>query len=262
MDINKYKVYIKDINISDDDFSIIVQDVVNEVARTTNIFKEVFAFTLEKDTYEYDLKSIFNLIERTRKNIDNITINGYTEDQLVSFLSDPENMDIDTTETYSYNQYYNQLLHINDLLTLVPDESKDSNKLVSIFNEFTQIGMFNFKVNFDINKYIKGICLQHDEQCKNDPRPENISVLCMSTIIPNINNITDEIENIIKSTIIEGIRYYTTPSNSNGFEQTRYNNWGRYHKAMLALLSEYPNMIGDVKVKNKFDYLYGRKVFK
>jgi len=262
MDVSKYQLYTRDINLSLDDLSLVIQDVVNEIARTTNIFKEVFVFTLEKDTYEYDIQSIFNLIERTRRKLVSVTINDYTDDQLKTFLSSPEDLNVDTTKTYDDNQYYNQLIDVNDFLTLVPDESIDSNKLVSIFNEFTQIGRFVYKVNFDINKYVKGTCSQDDIKCKNDQRPENISVLCMVTIIPNINNITDEIEAIIKPVIIEGIKYYVTPGNSNNFEQTRYNNWGRYHKAMLTLLSEYPNMVGEVRVKNKWDYLYNRKVFK
>ena len=262
MDVSKYQLYTRDIDLSLTDLSLIIQDVVNEIASTTRIFKEVFAFTLEKDTYEYDIQSLFNLIERTKNKLVSVTVNDYTQDQLVNFLNSPEDLDITTTNTYESNTDYNKLIDVNDFLVLVPDENKDSNRLVSIYNEFRQIGKYTYKIDFDINKYVKGNCSSTDSLCNNDPRPVNISVLCMSTIIPNINNIDDDIESVIKPVIIEGIKYYVTPGNSNGFEQTRFNNWGRYHKSMLALLSEYPNMVGDIKVKNKWDYLYGRKVFK
>ena len=257
MDINNYRFYVKDLGITDDDLSLVLQDVINDIATSTNIFKSVFSFTLEKDTYVYNIKSLFDLDERIREKPASITIDPYSEDDLVRYLNEPSTLGVNTTETYEDNVYYNQYLSCDDIMKLIPKRtkySKDSDSIISIFDYFTQIDNTSFKINIDVNKYIEDAKYDSNGNSINPNAQTEIPVLCPVTIIPNINNISSELENIIKVAVIEGLKYFISPMNAAN-EQFRYNNWLRYHKAMVALMSRYPTNIGQQRKKDNFIYL-------
>jgi len=237
MDISKYRVYVRDIGLTDDDLYLIIQDVINEIASTTNIFKSMFVFPLEKGKQVYNIKELFDTNERTREYKINMSLGSYTDDQIIDYLTVEGTKDIDVNYDKTTNEYYNQYLSCDDILKEVTFD--DTKKLISIFNYFDVLNINKFKLNTDIDKYIDDT--------------DSMFVIAKCTIIPNISNIDSYIESIIKYAIIEGIRYYSTPSNTNANEQVRFNNWNRYHKAKLALMSNYPTNLGSQKINNIFD---------
>jgi len=257
MDINNYRFYVKDLGISDTDLSLVLQDVINDIATSTNIFKQVFAFVMTKDTYTYDIKALFDLDERVRDRPSSVTIDDYTKDDLINYLGEPGSLGVTITETTENNKYYNQYLSCDDIVKLIPKRTKDrkdSDSIISIFDYFTQIDSTTFKINVDINKYIEDKLYDDQGNRTNPDAQTEIPVLALLTIIPDINNIDNELEKIIKVPIIEGLKYFISPMNANN-EQFRYNNWLRYHKAMVALMSRYPTNIGHQRKKNNFIYL-------
>ena len=232
MDINKYRIYIRDVDLSDDDLSLIMQDVINDISISTEVFKKLFSFNIDSDTYIYNIEALFDINEATRQNISDIQIQGLDHDELLGFLKDPNEINQSVNITKTDNQYYDSYYHTQDILVQL-DKNKDNSSFVSIFNRFTDIGNGKYKLNTKVES--------------------NRNVLCIVSIIPDINNIDDKIEMLIKPAIIEGIRYFSGASNSAANEQVRYNNWLRYQKAKLAFLNKFPVSISEQRISSKFE---------
>jgi len=220
IDINDYKFYIRDVGITNEDLTKVINDVISDIALSTKIFKKAFGFTIEPSIDTYDFRSIMAISERTQYDkIESLTLQNYTEQQLIDFLSDPTNMNVDVDkETYTTNPILNTYIDTIDVLSI-----KD-NELMSVFNMFEP-------VNGETFKFVGSI-------------EEPVSCVAIVRIIPNIDNIEEETEVLLKSAIVEGLKYYTDTRNNAQSVGSETNRYKIYENAKLALQNKFPTYVG------------------
>jgi len=223
MNIDNYKFYVRDIGISDADLTNVLQDVINDIAMSTKIFKKAFGFTIEPDMYDYNFRGLLEIYERTQElTINDLIIDSYTEDQLLNYLSDPTELEVTVDNTTTTGIPLNTYLETNDVLVKTYDY--DNSPLGSLFYLFEPIDGDSFKF---IGKII-----------------EPVGALCITTIIPNIQNIDERLEIYLRPVIIDGLKYYTDTTLNAQNINPDINSYKRYINAKLELQNKFPVYVG------------------
>lgn len=172
MNANKYKFYVRDIGISDEDLKNVLQNVIEDIAVSTKIFKKVFVFEILPEVVVYDFGSLLNLTERFQPyKVSFLTIEPFTDEQLLKFLKDPTKIEINVNVESDNSTPFSTCLEVVDIL----DEN-----LNSIFDHFEHIADTQFKY-----KYIDKI-----------KKPKK--ALCICSIIPNIYITFEPDDNSVK----------------------------------------------------------------
>jgi len=203
MDIQKYKFFVRDMSISDDDLTNLISIVINDIAKTTHFFKRLLAFSITRDFTDYNFSLILKLNNRVRTDLDSVTIESMTEDDILNWLKTYDESIIPNVAitTESVGSEINEiLLSVNDVLI----EDQITSKLKSAFNKFEYLTSNIYRVtDFSF--------MPRDE--------EIIQSIATCSVIPDIDNISyDEIA-YIENALIEGIKYYTTMSYSSSVDQ-------------------------------------------
>ena len=223
MNIDNYKFYVRDIGISDADLTNVLQDVINDITMSTKIFKKAFGFTIEPDMYDYNFRALLMINEEVQKSdVNNLIIGSYAEDQLLDYLSDPTDLEIDVSKTTTTGIPLNTYLETNDVLVRTYDY--DNSPLGSLFYLFEPIDGENFKFIGKIKEQVK--------------------VLCITTILPNIQNIDTRLEIFLKPVIIDGLKYYTDTTLNAQNVNSDINSYKKYINAKLELQNKFPVYIG------------------
>ena len=223
MNIDNYKFYVRDIGITDVDLTNVLQDVINDIAMSTKIFKKEFGFTIEPDMYDYNFRGLLEVYERTQElTINDLIIDSYTEDQLLNYLSDPTDLEVTVSDTTTTGIPLNTYLETNDILVKTYDYY--NSPLGSLFCLFESIDGDSFKFIGKIT--------------------EQVEALCITTIIPNIQNIDKRLETYLKPVIIEGLKYYTDTSLNTQNVNPDINSYKKYINAKLELQNKFPVYVG------------------
>ena len=223
MDINKYKFYVRDIGISDEDLANVLQDVINDIALSTRIFKKAFGFTIEPDIYYYNFRALLGISERVQEGtINDIVINSFSEEQLIQYLSNPTNLEVDIRRDVEVGIPLNTYLETLDVL--VRQYDADNAPLGSVFYLFEPIDGDSYKFVGSINKPIESICI--------------------TTIIPNVLNIDERLETYLRPAIIEGLKYYTDTSLNLQNVNPNVNSYKKFVNAKIELQNKFPVYIG------------------
>jgi len=227
IDINKYKLFVRNFSLTDDELNNLIKTVVIDIAKTTKIFKDMIGFSIIKDFYDYDFELIMKMNDKVREDLSTVTIGSLTDEQILNYLSN-----YDETSFPSPNITYEKLnfpisrtmLEVNDVVVL----NEDKNKYISVFNLFEHISRFKYR-NF--NQAIFGF--------NNDKTKEQ--AIALVTVTPDINNISDDIVNVIEPALIEGLKYFVqTPYTNIDDMQSTSIILNRYNYEKQKLMDMFP----------------------
>jgi len=223
INIDNYKFYVRDVGITDSSLNTVLQDVINDIALSTKIFKKAFGFTIEPDLYDYNFGALLEIYERTQEQtIDNLTINSYTEDQLLQFLSDPTQLDITVADSSTNGIPLNTYIETLDILSKTYNTEQSS--LGSVFDYFEPIDSYSYKLTKKLQEPVRAIAIL--------------------SIIPNIENIDDRAEKYLRTTIIEGLRYFVNTQDNAQNINPDINNYKKYERTKLELQNKFPVYVG------------------
>jgi len=223
INIDNYKFYVRDIGITDSNLNIVLQDVINDIAMSTKIFKKAFGFTIEPGLYDYNFGALLEVYERTQEQtINSLTMESYTEEQLLQFLSDPTQLDLTVIDSSTNGIPLNTYIETLDVLSKVYDTEQSI--LGSVFDYFESIDGYSYK-------FVKEL-------------QEPISALAIVNIVPNITNIDNRLELYLKGAIIEGLRYYADTKTNMQSVNPDINSYKKYSNAKVELQNKFPVYVG------------------
>jgi len=195
IDINKYKFFVRNFSITDDELTNLINMVITDIAKSTKIFKDIIGFSIIKDFYDYDFELIMKMNDKVREDVGYITIGEFNDEDIINCLSG-DNTLLSLSPEVTYNEYMESplnrmLLSVDDVVTL----NKFSNDYISVFNIFSYISGFKYRLNtnnilFDQNK-------------------ESKQALAIVSVVPDLDNIDDEIISLIEPALVEGLKYFT-----------------------------------------------------
>jgi len=231
MDISKYKKYIRNLSIEDEDLDDLIRDVIEDIARDTKIFRDVFGFSVSSCLSEYSIKSLyeFYLENDSRNEVKTIT---------------------PITDADKFIEFANQLLgsscidvnFVNETYETI-EESKE-NRILSVSQIATvdKNGIHNF-LDGKIAQLRNGMTLVLDveEFEKRYGKDTVLPVIVSVVIVPDVQRISEEVEAMLKTAIINGIKYfvsdtYSDPNNA----QVGNLLYQRYYSSKKQLLYNYP----------------------
>jgi len=199
MDISKYRIYVKEFSLTDDELIQVIKDVLSDIAISTHFFKKAFGFSVEKNIREYDFYSLFKLSESFSYDIDTIYFGGDNSiiNKLISLNGNNTNNSQLFTGSFNKNiEYENELIDINDIIKINNNSTNKENKIiddsklhyciVSVFDRFEHINDYKYLYKPEIK--------------------ENDYFICIVSIIPDIKLI-DLFEKDIRNCLISGIKY-------------------------------------------------------
>jgi hypothetical protein len=221
MDISRYKFYVRDIGINDNDLQLVLEDVIKDIAISTRIFKKAVGFTIEPNLELYNFKALLYVNEGTQEvTLNDLMIGSSSVRELEQCLNGLKICDTNVTKDTSIG------IKQNDYIDLVDIIEYDNNIVRSIIKDFDYIDNANYRYKY----YDKLKCDKY------------ATFLC--TIIPRLENIDDEVEDIIKSTVIKGLRYFTdTTQNMQNVNPVNLK-YQEYLNAKLELQNKFPTIVG------------------
>lgn len=121
-------------------------------------------------------------------------------------------------------------IYIETLDILKKEYDFNNSQFISIFNLFEPISNEEFRFIGFINS--------------------DINAKCIINVIPNINSITQELEEILKPVIIEGIKYYSDTSLSTQDVNASISSYRKYQNAKLELQNKF-NVYGTTRQQRR-----------
>ena len=262
MDIAKYKMYVRDANITDIDFTQLIKDVIEDIARDTKVFKELFGFTVEACMTEYDMRLMFNLHSAVKRDkISSITLSSdydpsSTIDYINSITIDKEDTEFScettrgievkvdmVTEEGTVHKYLSLLdvVQIYDTIEDI-DEYGVSTPVRSILD--------NYMKNLNGSIYIKDI-VKLRAMGLDETKGYSIPVVGIASIVPNTDEIDSDMEDILKQAIIAGLKYFVSDMYMNvSNEQVSNILYQRYYSKKKQLRDDYPQYVSDILPNN------------
>jgi len=258
MDITKYRMYIRDVQLTDSEFAELIKDVIDDIARDTKIFKELFGFTIESCKMEYDMNLLFTLHSRLKDTkITDITLTPtYSENSSLEFIravvKDNKDGLVCSTTTE------------DDIVVEIETEKDITNTYISTL-DIQQI-IYNYEDNsrFGTKSNVRSVSTRYFDQASNDLYIKNIislredgfneedaaysiPVVGIACIVPNLDFISEEIERIIKQAIIAGIKYFVSDLYMNtSNEQVSNILYQRYYAKKKQLVYDYPIYVSNL----------------
>ena len=217
MDLKKYGFYTRDIGFeSEEQLKNVIDDVIRDIALKTSIFKYDFGFEIVSDERVYDFAELQKLDEDNRvpSNISYIDANG----------------NLVTKDKGIYNNIYVDTIEIFEDVEI--PESNDLDKTIdlhhSILKSYSRFNMFDY-LN-DSRYMFTGDIAEWSGS----------NFICINRVIPDLRNIDEQTEIIIKPTIIEGIKYYADTTLNNPNVNPTINSYKKYQNALKQLQNKYP----------------------
>jgi len=255
-DISKYMIYIRDMDINEQDALNILQDVLDEIALDTRIFRDLFAFDIDKCDEVYDIKALYNLSQATKLNVTNVSNTDYTDEELLNILqgkevhqddtkecSDGDNQDSDNDDTDTSN-CLNTYMNVIDLMWYNKNDREQPIKSV-ISSWFQQVGNDTYELILDEITKTTGI------SSSNNNLLNPLQVIGYINIIPNIVNLSSDDERLLRQSLISGLKYKISDMYLNTVnEQVSNLLYQRYYNAKKQLAFTFPQMISNQKVRN------------
>ena len=245
-DATKYLKYLGDTNLNEDTVLDYMQDIVEEVAYETKIFKDIFKFNIDVCNDMYNFKDLYMLYQTLKEKIVSPVITDYTQDQLVNILVGKEfidnsicdneiSQDSDVNNT-STDKCYNTYMNIIDVLHI----DKDINSVISRWFTFT--GSNLYKLNKDVVISDLGY----------EPGVDNpLELIGYVSIIPNVASLTEEDEVMLRQVFINGLKFIASDRYMNATnEQVSNIYYQRYYNSKKQLAFNLPQFISNIKVKN------------
>jgi hypothetical protein len=248
MDALKYKKYVRDVGITDEDFLDLFTDVYDEICRRTRIFKEHVGFELSSCEETYDFKALYELHNALNQNVINsIDVVTNTDDKDLDAQAPTYDIKCETdnkveikTET---SNAPNKFIALDDVVFY--DEYQRSYSFLQ--NYMDHLYEWTYKYNW--SKLLRAGYQQ------NPDKPWKIPVIATYTIIPNQELVDDEMEALIKSALIAGIQYYANSMYMNQNEQITDMSLKRYEMSILQVQNSMPtiNTLAYEAMINKFE---------
>jgi len=169
-----YRYYIRDVNISDEQYINLIDDIITEIAYQTNIFKKEIMFDVIPDQKYYDMNAILASYEKNTYSV--ITVDTS-----------------DVNDTGDYSKALNSIIDIR-----LYDTSRNNNlKKDPIDSNVSVIGSDFIIENTSVVKYI-------GEKLRKSNWRRYFAIL---SFIPTIKQIKDQRELKIQKALIAGLRY-------------------------------------------------------
>jgi len=223
MDINNYKFYVRDVSVTDEQFQMLLQDIVNDIAVSTKIFKRIFGFQIFPDIKEYNLKDLYEHSIRSGYNrLETLQVGGVDNETLIQFLNDPTTVNTSKTTIKKGIGSPDTFIDVIDVLGNI--YTNDSTPLGSIFYKFDRIDVNNYKFTENIKE------------------PKN--ALCIVNVIPALDNIDEQIESYMKMAIVAGLKYYTETQVVNQNMNYQISSYKVFENAKNQLQGLFPTYIG------------------
>jgi len=252
MNISKYKKYIRDMNVSDDELEEIVSDVIEDIAMDTKIFKNTIGFKLDGCVREYDIEAIYELYSNLDDQVINIeyTSNSSTEStlKLIDMITiddgdnkttcEDKNNDDSVDEDITYSSSKSKFISANDLFVIFNDtieaESRKSKTLIkSIENEYFE--RYNNFVYKSKHEYLSDLYGSEDY---------SIDVYVNCSIVPSAEQINDDQERMLRTALINGLKYFSSDMYLNtSNEQVSNLLYQRYYSSKKQLLYNNPQFV-------------------
>jgi len=214
MVLDSYKVYVKNVSLTDDEMHTLLKQVVDDISAETRIFKALVGFTLEPTIEYYDFEAIFGLYNITVTDMSSINIGS--PGMSIEDILDGKFPTIDVTTAVKYPEHKNMILDINGILDV---KGKDAS------HKFQYLSGYNY-----LNK-------EYDP--KPTTEPEHLAALISFT--PSIDAIQEDVERRIKPAIIAGLKYFANDIyNDTDNAQVANLYYQRYFAAKRELINKYP----------------------
>ena len=258
IDVSEYMKYVRDVELSINDTEEILQDVIFEIAEDTKMFKNTFAFDIEKCDEVYDIKALYGLSQVMKYDTNDVEEENYSTEDLIAILQGKDLPDKNagkeckgTKEDSSVNENKTNTSCINTYMNLIDILYFDTNNkkypLMSVVNRWFD------KVNESLLEIIpanisEDTGVSYSNMTLNNP----ITVIAHVSIIPSINNLTSDDERILKPAIIAGLKYKASDLYMNAVnEQVSNLLFQRFYNAKKQLAFTFPQFISHVRRRNR-----------
>ena len=244
MDISRYKVYVRDTQISDEDLENLIKDVIYDIARDTKIFRRQFSFNVLPCVDMYNIKEIFNTQSHLDTSVTEVTYtHEYNEKDIVDLINliqdtndkstecdFKDNNEESTTETKTYTALDESYLATLDLFYV--DDRSIKYKVYSMLPDFFE------QVNNDT------FISNHDRLVVSFGSDYNLEIVADVNVLPDPNKISEEDLNRINTSIIAGIKYYVSDMYMNiNNEQVSNILYQRYYSSKKQLVYNNPQFV-------------------
>ena len=201
-----YRYYLRDLNVNDDEYKNLIQDICDEIFSKTNILKKNFLFDVTNKT------NIYNV---------NAMLLAYEKDVYANINEDCPN---DSCDTGSYSKNANSIIDI----VLVKHITKD--------NEY-EIKQLRSSIGSDFYEDIDNILIYKGKKLEDgEIKRYKITV----STIPKIDSINLKIENEIRECLINGLRYKVNVMyNNTQYENIEYALKKDYYYSLNKLIDKY-----------------------
>ena len=256
-DVSKYMIYLRDMDISEQQCIDILQDTLYEIAYETKIFKDLFTFNIESCDNVYDIKVLYNISQAMKLDVTTVVSTDYTEQQLINILEgkefpDPNSNDgCDTNEQQDSDndikdnsECLNTYMNVIDIVWYNKNNLRDP--IVSVIQDwFTLIGNDIYELRPDNVSKDTGISVK--EFTLLDPIP----VVALVSVIPNITNLSSDDEKLLRPALIAGLKYKVSDMYLNtANEQVSNLLFQRYYNAKKQLAFTFPQFVSNQRIKN------------
>ena len=236
MTIDDYKVFVKNVTLSDAEWQILLEQVVADIANETRIFKKMVGFTVEPTVEYYDFQAITSLHDKLTFDIYNITIGSFTFDDIMS-ISKGCVPSLTTTAAGVYSNLGNMILDVHDII------ATDTR---SLFKDFRYVQGYTYRnMNYDpcanvceVDTSVEDCVQKGDEAFIVDDAKKAIAIVSFE---PDLSAIPPELERRIKPAIIAGLKFFGNDI-YNDQENAAVANlfYQRYFAAKRELINKYP----------------------
>jgi len=213
IDINNYKVYVRDYGIEDTDLATILNDVIMEIAFKTRIFKTIIGFEIIDCVTVYDFGSIYKINMAEKKDLLSLDIIEPTLEDLLEAMNDGTGLEVKVNETLESSPENSQLIDVTDVV----NENRES-----IFDLFDPVNdlIYEYKGTF---------------------KKELIKAYAIGSFIPDITLVGSNIEKVIKPALIAGVKYYLSSNYTNAQNlQPVVSDFQKWNNEINLLMSKYP----------------------
>jgi len=225
LDISDYKFFVRDVGVSDTELNTLINNIIQEIASYTRIFKYHFSFELLDNIKYYNFNALMQDNQHFDENITTITLGSDTDQDLIDFLIEPKCYNTKTNEVTEDNKIYDQFFALDDILLI-----EDSN-IQSIGSYFKHLRE---------SEYVYKL---YNKNAKCDGKSK-YKAFCICTIVPNLEHISNDIENVIRPVLIEGLKYYTDTTENAVNVNPDVNQYKKYFNAKNTLMNMYPTRLG------------------
>ena len=186
----------------------------------------MIGFSIVKDFYDYDFELIMKMNDEVRTKVSSISIGELSNTDILNYLSnyDTSGFPAPAIDYDVINSPINRiLLSVDDVVSL--DNEKDDYK--SIFNLFSYLNRFIYRLT-NISLVLS-------------PNQKIRQALALVTVVPDFNNINDEIITLIEPALIEGLKYFVqTPYTNPDDMQSTSIILNRYNYEKQRLMDMFP----------------------